>query len=488
MTKALEVRDVTKTFRIYERPEHRLVEFLSTKRMVRHTEFTALRGVSFDVGRGETVGIVGRNGSGKSTLLQIACGIVQPTTGSITVNGRVAALLELGAGFNGEFSGRENVYLNGSILGLTTSEIDERFDRIAAFADIGPFLDRPVKTYSSGMFVRLAFATAISVDPDILVVDEALSVGDEAFQRKCFARIEQLKDSGTTLLFVSHSAQTMIQLCDRVVLLDQGMLLFDGAPKAAVAHYQHLVNATDEAASAIRQKILSARGGIGTRPHRGPNASTDHLGDARVVSGDDNADATTPRGTPSLRDDTPAQIPKSSIDDREQYNPHLVSLSATANEERGARINSATIRTLGDRPVNVLRMGKRYQIVIEALFSVDATDVSFGFMVRLPNGTALAGASTQRNREMRLTHVAAGATVLARFEFTNALLPGTYFMNCGVRGRTGDTEISLHRIVDVLTFVVLPEPQFVASGHFDLSVTTRLTNMPSPATSAPLDA
>ena len=223
---AIRVDDVSKAFAIYDKPHHRLLQqlFPNAGRSW-HREFHALRNIAFDVRRGETVGIVGRNGSGKSTLLQIICGTLTPSAGRVEVNGRIAALLELGAGFNPEFSGRENVFLNATVLGLQRSEIEQRFDAIAAFADIGEFMDQPVKSYSSGMYVRLAFAVAINVTPDILIVDEALAVGDEAFQRKCHARIERLRNDGATILFVSHSAGMVIELCNRAVLLGCGGLL-----------------------------------------------------------------------------------------------------------------------------------------------------------------------------------------------------------------------------------------------------------------------
>ncbi|RWI44037.1 MAG: ABC transporter ATP-binding protein [Mesorhizobium sp.] len=265
---AVRVRDVSKHYVMFERPEDRFKQMVVPRleRLIGRPprryfrDFAALSGVSLEIGRGETVGIIGRNGSGKSTLLQIICGTLQPTSGSVEVNGRIAALLELGAGFNPEFTGRENVFLNASILGVPRKEMEWRFDDIARFADIGSFIDQPVKTYSSGMYVRLAFATAINVDPDILVVDEALAVGDEAFQRKCFARIEQIKDNGGTILFVSHGAQTIVQLCSRAILMDAGELILQGRPKTIVAQYQRLVNASPEAASEIRTGIVEAAG------------------------------------------------------------------------------------------------------------------------------------------------------------------------------------------------------------------------------------
>jgi len=225
-----------------------------------HREFWALKDVSLDIKKGESVGIVGRNGSGKSTLLQVICGTLAPTGGSVENCGRVAALLELGSGFNPEFTGRENVYVNAAVFGLGEEEVDARFGDIAAFADIGEFIEQPVKTYSSGMVVRLAFAVAINADPEILIVDEALSVGDELFQRKCFSRIEAIRKNGATILFVSHSGNAIVELCDRAVLLDAGEKLAIGEPKHIVGHYQKLLYAPSDKRDAIRGQIRQMDG------------------------------------------------------------------------------------------------------------------------------------------------------------------------------------------------------------------------------------
>lgn len=225
---AISVKNLTKKYRIFGHPGDRIKQALTLGRVRFHREFTALQGVSFEIKKGETVGIIGRNGSGKSTLLQLICGILKPTTGTVQVNGRVSALLELGAGFNPEFTGRENAYFQGAVIGLTKEEMDERFEDIAAFADIGEFIDQPVRTYSSGMFVRLAFSVATAVQPDVLVVDEALSVGDVAFQANCFARIRALNEEGTTLLFVTHSMDDVVRHCTRALLLDKGEMVADG--------------------------------------------------------------------------------------------------------------------------------------------------------------------------------------------------------------------------------------------------------------------
>jgi lipopolysaccharide transport system ATP-binding protein len=225
---AISVRNLTKTYRLFSHPGDRIKQFFSLGLKRYHRGFTALNDVSFDIKKGETVGIIGRNGSGKSTLLQLVCGILKPTSGTVHVNGRISALLELGAGFNPEFTGRENVYFQGALLGFTAAQMDERFDEIAAFADIGEFIDQPVRTYSSGMYVRLAFAAAIHVDPEILVVDEALAVGDRAFQAKCFQRIATLRESGGVILIVTHALEQVAHFCDRALLLDEGRFLADG--------------------------------------------------------------------------------------------------------------------------------------------------------------------------------------------------------------------------------------------------------------------
>jgi lipopolysaccharide transport system ATP-binding protein len=248
-------RNVAKNYRIFGNPTDRIKQALTLGKMRFHREFTALRDVSLEVGKGEAVGIIGRNGSGKSTLLQLICGIQRPTSGAIEVNGRIAALLELGAGFNPEFTGRENVYFQGAVQGFTKAEMNERFDDIAAFADIGEFIDQPVRTYSSGMFIRLAFSTAISANPDIFVIDEALSVGDFFFQQKCIKRIAQLRDGGTSLLIVSHDRSTILSTCNRAILLTDGEISTDGAPEEVMDYYQALAFDKDE--GTVSQNRLS---------------------------------------------------------------------------------------------------------------------------------------------------------------------------------------------------------------------------------------
>lgn len=236
---AIQARELGKCYQLYAQPSDRLKQMLwgRWRQAPYFRDFWALQGVNFEVAKGEVLGIVGRNGAGKSTLLQMVCGTLQPSTGQLQVNGRVAALLELGAGFNPDFTGRENVYMNAAILGLQRAEVDARLDDILAFADIGAFVDQPVKTYSSGMFMRLAFAVATSVEPDILVIDEALSVGDGAFARKSFERIMGLKDAGKTILFCSHSMYQVEALCSRALWIENGALRMAGSAAEVTAAY-----------------------------------------------------------------------------------------------------------------------------------------------------------------------------------------------------------------------------------------------------------
>lgn len=234
---AISVANLSKKYRLYDSPKHRLKEALHPFRKRYHHDFWALRDVSLEVKKGECIGIIGRNGSGKSTLLQILSGILQPTEGLISVNGKISALLELGAGFNPEFTGRQNVYMNGALMGFAKEQMDQRFQAIADFADIGEFVDQPVKTYSSGMYVRLAFAAAVNVDPEVLIVDEALSVGDMRFQQKCYRKIRELREQAKCVLFVTHDVGAAINFCDRVFWFEKGTISHEGDPNDTVKRY-----------------------------------------------------------------------------------------------------------------------------------------------------------------------------------------------------------------------------------------------------------
>lgn len=241
MENAIEIKSISKMYKLYDKNSDRLKEALGFRKKKYYHEHYALKDVSFEVHKGETVGIIGTNGSGKSTILKIITGVLQPTTGSLNVDGRISALLELGAGFNMEYTGIENIYLNGTMMGFTREEIDARLEDILQFADIGDFVYQPCKTYSSGMFVRLAFAVAINIDPEILIVDEALSVGDVFFQVKCYHKFEEFKKMGKTILFVSHDLGSISKYCDRVVLLNKGTKVAEGKPKEIVDLYKQIL-------------------------------------------------------------------------------------------------------------------------------------------------------------------------------------------------------------------------------------------------------
>lgn len=243
---AISLKGIGKSYRVYPSRRHRLKELMSFGKKTHSHDFWALQDVSFDIEPGTTLGILGRNGAGKSTLLKVISGVLQPTTGSVEVNGRLAALFGVGAGFNPEFTGRENVFLNGAIMGIPEAVMRERFDQVASFAEIGEFIDRPVKTYSSGMYVRLAFATAIHVDPEILLVDEALAVGDIAFQHRCLRKIKELQSQGVTILFVSHDLGAVKSLCDQAALVVGGRVVELGEPGDIVKRYTALVMGESE--------------------------------------------------------------------------------------------------------------------------------------------------------------------------------------------------------------------------------------------------
>ena len=443
---AISVQNLSKCYQIYENPRDRLKQFVMP-RMHRiagnnpkqyFSEFWALKDVSFEIKKGETVGIIGRNGSGKSTLLQMICGTLNPTSGSVQTNGRIAALLELGSGFNPEFTGRENVYMNAAVLGLSEEEVDARFDDIAAFADIGQFIEQPVKTYSSGMMVRLAFAVAINVDPEILIVDEALSVGDELFQRKCFSRIEAIRANGATILFVSHSGSVIVELCDRAVLVDSGEKLAVGPPKQIVGRYQKLLYAPVDKRGLIREQIKqtdesSAETIIATEgaPHE------EHISITHVKAMD------------------------------ESFDPNLKPSSTIEYESCGAYIEAAAVLTLAGERVNNLVRGKTYRYTYTVRFTQPTSNVRFGMLIKTTSGVELGGGVSAASVKDTLTYVAADSTYRVEFRFCCALNQGVYFLNAGVMGDVNGSETYLHRLIDIAMFRVLPNSDNFTTGIVD---------------------
>ena len=436
---AIKADNLSKIYKLYRSPLDRLRESLHPLRHEYHHDFYALNDVSFEINKGESVGIIGKNGSGKSTLLKILTGVITPTTGDVIVNGKVSALLELGAGFNPELSGLENVFFNGMLMGYTREEMEERLDAVLSFADIGEFVNQPVKTYSSGMFVRLAFAVAINVDPDILIVDEALSVGDELFQRKCFARIKEFQALGKTTLFVSHGAAIIIELCDKAMMLDEGHLIVAGKPKPVFSIYQRILYSDVDK----RKLLLShlSNGGI---------SNADNIGNPDDESVYENIHGN-----------------DESINFA-YYLPELIPESKISYEPNGAIISNPIIESTVGKMVNILIRGDEYLFSYEADFLEDAHNVRFGMLLKTLSGLEIFGmVSHIQNASIPL--IKQGHKYKQSFRFKCNLMPGSYFLNAGVLGKQNNQEVFLHRVVDLALFKVQDEANSLVSGIVDLS-------------------
>lgn len=451
---AIRVQELSKCYQIYNAPKDRLKQFilprvqrlLGKQSKEYFQEFWAVKDISFVLQKGETIGIVGVNGSGKSTLLQIVCGILTPSSGTVYSKGRIAALLELGSGFNPDFTGRENVYLNGAVLGLSKDEVSERFADIEAFADIGEFIEQPVRMYSSGMTVRLAFSIAINVDPQILVVDEALSVGDAAFQRKCFARLKSIQDQGATILFVSHDAGAIVDLCNRAILLDHGKLLYIDRPKKVIALYQKLLFAPADKIEDIRNKIINnlETGGIANEALKEDNVH-------------------------SMQND---ELPEQERGESKSYlNPQLLPKSTVWYDPNGAVIDRPRIlENFHKRQVNMLVRNEEYIYTYRVRFLDDAVNVRFCMLIKTIRGIEIGGyGNTVEDDSMKLISKGTVAEVHLRFKCT--LLPGIYFMNVGVVGSTKCGDEYLHRGIDVVMFEVIHEKAIPSTAIVDFGIT-----------------
>ena len=414
---AIRMSGIGKVYRVFNNPTDRFKQLLlggkrdDGKRKFYH-EKRALGGIDLEVRRGETLGIIGRNGSGKSTLLRILAGVLQPSEGTVQVHGRIAPLLALGAGFNQDFTGRENVMINASVLGLTHQEALANFDSIAAFADIGAALESPVKTYSSGMFARLAFAVAICVEPDVLIVDEILSVGDDAFARKCFARMEAIKDRGATILFVSHSVTAIRELCRRAILLEDGRKIDDGDPRDVITHYHRVLYA-----------------GTTREPGR----------DTTTAPANTSAAATTAQIAPRVIEDPLGW-----------FDPSLTATEQTDRAGAGVRIEDPRIEGSDGVRRNRLRVDMHYTIRFEVVFDRAADSVMYGYTLRTAKGVVVAGFAHPSRADA--THVAADSRVSVQFPIDMRLTPGNYFLSVTVRSLA--EEAFLHRLGDVAAIVV----------------------------------
>ncbi|HEX6624382.1 MAG TPA: ABC transporter ATP-binding protein [Pyrinomonadaceae bacterium] len=385
MAVALRVENVSKQYRIYGRPGDRLTESLTRGRLKRHREFWALKEVSFEVEAGTTVGVVGPNGCGKSTLLQIIAGTLEPTHGGVWREGRVAALLELGAGFDPEFTGVENVYMNAALMGLTRRETDRLFPDIERFAEIGDFLRQPVKTYSSGMYVRLAFAIAASVEPDILVIDEALAVGDAVFQHRCLRRIKEIQERGSTVLFVSHDAAAVRALCSRAILLSAGRVLAEGKPADVLNRYQKIImereEAYDEAARAARD------------------------GEERHAGEDEDETLAAPR--PAFR-----------------------------HGDGSAEIVGAELLDATRRAAAVVETGESVSVRVRARFHAAVESPVIGFLIRNRHGIHVYGTNT-KEQQLEFGAVRRGETIEVTFAFDCWLGIDQHSVSLAVHSRDG---------------------------------------------------
>jgi len=417
---AVRVDGISKCYRIYEHPRDRLLEVISGRlhalarpfsgasaRKTYHREFWALRDISFSIGRGETVGIMGRNGAGKSTLLQILAGTMSPTTGSVETHGRVAALLELGSGFNPEFTGRENVYFNASIMGLSKAQIDQIFDEIVAFADIGEFIQQPVKTYSTGMMMRLAFAVQTSVDPSVLIVDEALSVGDARFQKKCFDKFRSFREEGKTILLVTHSADAITAICDRAILLDGGQVVADEDPLYVTKFYHRLL--------------------FGTSSEQTSQTGPDLQQTNDVVS--TGADAGTSSTTP-ISDNV--NVPH----DHSMATSAAYQSSSLRYGDKKAEILGLVILDDKREPAVILESGKQYHFQIRVIVHESLSDIIAAFLVRDVRGIDLYGTDTLL-QEITIPPQQRGEMFAVEMSIKMSLAPGSYFLTPSVTRSNG---------------------------------------------------
>ncbi len=422
---AISARGLSKCYQIYAKPRDRLAQSLWGGRRNFYREFWALHDVSFDLPKGEALGIVGRNGSGKSTLLQLICGTLAPTAGSVAVNGRVAALLELGSGFNPEMTGRENVVMNATILGLTARQIDERFDAIVAFSEIGEFLDRPIKTYSSGMVVRLAFSVSVNVDADILVIDEALSVGDARFQLKCAKAMDRLRESGKTLLFVSHDGNAIKRLCTEAILLERGRQLVRASPNDTLNIYGKML-ADERGAEAVEEDIrLLAEGGSLVPPApgaAGPAAPSDE------------------RAALLLAD--------------ERSHSQVTGREFSYGGEAG-RIDSIVVSGPEARARTTFTTGERARVdLLLAVGDAALADTIYALTVKDVRGQEIYGTNTFFQGKATPA-MPAGSRFRVSFDLDLNLMPGTYFLSAGWTYFEAAELRVVHRRYDVIKLEVL---------------------------------
>jgi len=433
---AIKVTDLEKVYKLYDKPSDRLKEALHIGRGKHHTEHRALKGVNMTIRQGECVGIIGTNGSGKSTILKIITGVLSPTAGEVEVNGRISALLELGAGFNMEYNGIENIYLNGTMIGFSKKEIDQKLDEILAFADIGDYVYQPAKTYSSGMFVRLAFAVAINIDPEILIVDEALSVGDVFFQAKCYHKFEEFKEMGKTIVFVSHDLSSISKYCDRVVLLNQGVKLGEGAPKQMIDTYKQVLvgqytPTESEGERLLDDEQLRAMAAKGVDGSKLDGRQQDGTAENRITGLTENPDLLE-YGSKK------AQITEYYITDEK-----------------------------GTRTAAILK-GSIFSIHMRVEMTERIAAPIFAFTIKNVRGTEITGTNTMFEKAF-LDSVEAGDTKEITFTQEMNLQGGDYLLSLGATGYEDDDFTVYHRLYDVLSVTVVSDKDTV--GFYDMNST-----------------
>ena len=453
---AIHVEGLNKVYRLYDHNRDRLIDSLGLARKKRYREHFALNNVDLDVYQGECVGIIGTNGSGKSTILKIITGVLNPTSGTVQVNGRISALLELGAGFNYEYNGIENVYLNGTMIGFSEKEIDEKLQDILDFADIGDYVYQPVKTYSSGMFVRLAFAVAINIDPEILIVDEALSVGDVFFQAKCYHKFEEFKKQGKTILFVSHDLSAISKYCDRAVLLNQGVKLGEGSPRDMIDIYKQVLVGQYELPSGDKKANLAADE------------------DIRKLAAK-KADGGAPR-TSSPAGET-AQEQTAQTGQAEEENAGQPAAEGEGRPVPGLNIQALEYGTkeaeiveyymtdgAGLRTSAILK-GESFTLHMKVKIHKDIAAPIFALSIKNIKGVEITGTNTMVERSF-LESVKAGEVLAITFTQKVRLQGGEYLLSLGVTGYEKDAFTVYHRLYDILNLTVISDHDTV--GYFDM--------------------
>jgi lipopolysaccharide transport system ATP-binding protein len=445
---AISVNNVSKMYKLYDNPMDRLKESLGLSRKKKYKEHFALNNVSFQIHRGETMGIIGTNGSGKSTILKIITGVLNPTVGEAVVNGRISALLELGAGFNSEYSGIENVYLNGTMIGFSREEIDAKLQDILDFADIGEFVNQPVKTYSSGMFVRLAFAIAINIEPEILIIDEALSVGDVFFQAKCYRKFEEFKEMGKTILFVSHDLSSIGKYCDRVVLLNKGKKLAEGDAKEMVNLYRRVLVNQYEDPEEVQDRS----------DHEEAQEKEDQENQELRRENNDNSQEKNEPGKAAAPVKSPAKSGRKK--EKLSLNPEVLEYGSKL-----AEIDDFAIVDDTGMITNIIEKGREFSVEMKVDFHEDISEPIFAFTLKDLKGTEITGTNTMYE-DIPVPVQKKGEVRKIRFTQTMSLEAGEYMLCLGCTGyRKGDFTV-FHRLYDVCNLTVITDKKAV--GYFDM--------------------